>query len=84
MTPPVPAGISSSLQASDGGGITLPQASLAILDLIAPDSPETRFRSSSGSPELQNVNAKPGSDPFMDLLFSGWNPDLPDPTTLNH
>ncbi|KAH9486845.1 hypothetical protein JR316_0000910 [Psilocybe cubensis] len=80
LTPPVPAGDPNGFTESDGGGIALPQAPLNIIDLIAPDSPQTRFRSSSGSPQLQ----KPGTDPFMDLLFSGWNPDLPDPTTLNH
>lgn len=69
---------------SDAGGITLPHASLALMNLIAPDSPGTRFRSASGSPELQDISAKSNSDPFMDLLFSGWNPDLPDPATLNH
>ncbi|KAF8168009.1 hypothetical protein B0H34DRAFT_814905 [Crassisporium funariophilum] len=76
---------SGNRQGSDAGGIALPHASLALMNLIAPDdSPETRFRSSSGSPELQNVSVKSNPDPFMDLLFSGWNPDLPDPATLDH
>lgn len=49
-------------------------------------SPETRFRSESGTPELRSSNLRNsnGSEQFMDLLFLGWNPDLPDPGTLNH
>lgn len=83
VTPPTVIAGSLSRQ-SDAGGIALPHASLALMNLIAPDSPGTRFRSASGSPEPQDVSAKSNSDPFMDLLFSGWNPDLPDPATLNH
>jgi len=83
VTPPTVTAGSLSRQ-SDAGGITLPHASLALMNLIAPDSPGSRFRSASESPELQDVSAKSNSDPFMDLLFSGWNPDLPDPATLNH
>ena len=64
-------------------GISLPHASLSLMNLIVPDSPRT-LRSGSGSPELQDFSGKSDSDPFMDLLFSGWNPDLPDPATLNH
>ncbi|KAF9056260.1 hypothetical protein BJ165DRAFT_1336075 [Panaeolus papilionaceus] len=83
---PSPAGTGrdASRQPSDNGGITLPQASLALMNLVAPDDQDARFRSSSSSPTVPNVSVKSSSDPFMDLLFSGWNPDLPDPTTLNH
>ncbi|KAJ7293658.1 hypothetical protein C8J57DRAFT_1269605 [Mycena rebaudengoi] len=63
------------------GGISLPHASLAMMNLISPDS-EARFRSDSGSPDLRTIASSP--DPLMDLLFLGWNPDLPDPATLNH
>jgi len=82
LTPSATSGASASRVLSDAGGITLPH--VAVMNLIAPDSPETRFRSASRSPELQNVNVQSNPDPFMDLLFSGWNPDLPDPATLNH
>lgn len=68
---------------SSASGISLPQASITMMNLITPDSPQQQIRSDSGSPEL-TAASKPGSDPFMDLLFSGWNPDLPDPNTLNH
>lgn len=54
-----------------------------MMNLIS-ESPEARFRSESGSPELRHSSSKNGPDPFMDLLFSGWNPDLPDPPVLNH
>jgi hypothetical protein len=49
-----------------------------------PDSPELRLRGSTHSPELHTVSLKDNSDPFMTLLFSGWNPDLPDPPVLDH
>ncbi|KAF9473118.1 hypothetical protein BDN70DRAFT_886160 [Pholiota conissans] len=82
MTPPPTTAPLHTRQTSEAGGIALPQ--VALMNIIAPDSPESRFRSKSGSPDLQNVAEKSNSDPFMDLLFSGWNPDLPDPATLNH
>ena len=79
ITPPTPLASSSANRiASNVGGNSLPHSSLALVDTTASESPESRFRSISGSPGL-----KP-SDPFMDLLFSGWDPDLPDPNTLNH
>ena len=52
--------------------------------LVASESPELRFRGSTHSPELHIVSPKDSSDPFMTLLFSGWNPDLPDPPVLDH
>ncbi|KAF5390195.1 hypothetical protein D9757_002842 [Collybiopsis confluens] len=41
---------------------------------------EGRRESKSASPD----NGPTDGDPFMELLFLGWNPDLPDPATLNH
>jgi hypothetical protein len=56
-----------------------------MMNLVTANSPEARFRSQSGSPELYTLNSnKNCPDPFMDLLFLGWNSDLPDPATLNH
>ncbi|RDB28815.1 Zinc finger transcription factor YRR1 [Hypsizygus marmoreus] len=79
---------STSRQHADVGAISLPHASLSMMNIVGIDSPDTRFRSQSGSPESYTINgnkqAGPSLDPFMDLLFLGWNPDLPDPTTLNH
>jgi hypothetical protein len=57
------------------------------MNLIAPDTPESRLRSETGSPDMAAAGKQAGSgdsDPFMDLLFSGWNPDLPEPSVLDH
>ncbi|KAG6911890.1 hypothetical protein DXG01_000137 [Tephrocybe rancida] len=81
MSPPS----TSSRALSDVGGISLPRASLSLM--TPNESPELRFRSQSRTPEnlLNNLtNRAPPQDPFMDLLFLGWNSDLPDPATLNH
>ncbi|KAK7058889.1 hypothetical protein VNI00_001513 [Paramarasmius palmivorus] len=67
------------------GGISLPHASLSMTNSLSPSNSDIQFRSESGSPELRTATStKSGADPFMDLLFLGWNPDLPDPATLNH
>ena len=68
-------------QHSDIPGIAVPRASLSLMNLTAPEAPKARRR--TGSPELYTGN-KPSPDPFLDLLFLGWNSDLPDPGTLNH
>lgn len=70
---------SSSRVSPSTTGIALPQ-SISIMSLASPDA---HMRSESGSPELRTGKSK-APDPFMDLLFLGWNPDLPDPQTLNH
>ncbi|KAK7463678.1 hypothetical protein VKT23_007021 [Stygiomarasmius scandens] len=54
-------------------GIALPRASLVL---------DSQFRNDSSSPELRPVTST--KDPFMELLFIGWNTDLPDPATMNH
>jgi len=54
-------------------GIALPRASLVL---------DSQFRNDSSSPELRPVTST--KDPFMDLLFIGWNTDLPDPAIMNH
>lgn len=41
---------------------------------------ESKFDSGNRSPDAQSSN----EDPLSDLLYSGWNPDLPDPATLDH
>ncbi|KAJ8084105.1 hypothetical protein PM082_002872 [Marasmius tenuissimus] len=68
----------------DTVGISLPQASLSMTPTLSSTTPDPQFRSESGSPEMQTSSKGGSSDPFMDLLFLGWNPDLPDPATLNH
>lgn len=73
----------TSPHTTENGGISLP--TVRLLNIIPPDSPDTRFRSPTTSPEIvHNTGDKANSKAFMDLLFSGWNPDLPDPATLNH
>jgi len=56
----------------------------ASLVRFPPNSPELRVRGSTHSPELRSISPKERLDPFMTLLFSGWNPDLPDPPVLDH
>lgn len=69
----------------DTVSITLPQVPPNVIDFKLTNSPETGGQTSSQSPELHNVTIKGISpDPFMDLLYLGWNPDLPDPVILNH
>jgi hypothetical protein len=54
-----------------------------MMNLTTPNASEARRQ--SGSPELYALtSSKPSPDPFLDLLFLGWNSDLPDPGTLNH
>jgi len=50
---------------------------------VSPDISDARLRSETGSPQVQTISSG-DPDPFMDLLFSGWNPDLPNPPLLNH
>ncbi|KAL0951067.1 hypothetical protein HGRIS_007805 [Hohenbuehelia grisea] len=71
---------------TDTPGITLPHVSLneSMMNLMSADSPGSVARSENGSPDLQSSTPQSGTVPYMDLLFSGWNPDLPDPSVLNH
>lgn len=65
--------------------VTLPKVPSSLIDFNLINSTEPRVQTSNQSPELQDVSIKMiDSDPFMDLLYLGWNPDLPDPVTLNH
>lgn len=67
------------------GGIALPRASLSMMNMISPEIPDGQHPQ-DGTPQLSTA-AKPNkikTDPFMDLLFSGWNPDLPEPAVLGH
>ncbi|KAJ7225441.1 hypothetical protein GGX14DRAFT_420493 [Mycena pura] len=69
---------------SDSSAITLPHLSLPMMNLISTGTQDGRFGSESGSPDLGANPSQSSPDPLMDLLFLGWNPDLPDPATLNH
>ncbi|KAI0361192.1 hypothetical protein OH77DRAFT_1585344 [Trametes cingulata] len=68
----------------NGGGIVLPHASLDAVHQLSPDSSGSLPRGSTSSPELRQGNHQPMPDPLMDMLFAGWDPDLPDPDTLDH
>lgn len=60
-------------------GIVLPRASL---DMLSTDR-----SAHSESPEListGHLRNNRRSDALDGLLYSGWNPDLPDPTVLEH
>ncbi|KIM85323.1 hypothetical protein PILCRDRAFT_817327 [Piloderma croceum F 1598] len=80
----------SSAASSSGAGEQTPDVSgsmgRASLERLpaSEHSPDIRFRGSTHSPELHIVSPKESSDPFMTLLFSGRNPDLPDPPVLDH
>lgn len=65
---------------NSASGISLPQALLTMVNSITPDSPLQQIHRSSGL----HTTLKSGSNPLTSLLFSGWDPDLPDPNTLNH
>lgn len=42
------------------------------------------LRQDSISPELQGVTDRSSADALLELIYSGWNPDLPEPHILNH
>lgn len=62
---------------------------MALTHILTPDSPETlaeRLREASKSPEVASTSSLKtiNSERYMELLFSGWNPDLPPPELLHH
>ncbi|KII93558.1 hypothetical protein PLICRDRAFT_171296 [Plicaturopsis crispa FD-325 SS-3] len=63
------------------GDISLPQASLNVGNLMIPSkTPEPRLP--THSPDLHTTNDPKAHDHFFEMLFSGWNTDLPDPSEL--
>ncbi|OCH95807.1 hypothetical protein OBBRIDRAFT_767116 [Obba rivulosa] len=68
-----------------GGRHIIPQAAYDMMHQVPGpgDSPESQFRGSSGSPELRQSGSSAG-DPLLDLICTGWDPDLPNPDVLNH
>ncbi|KAG8219890.1 hypothetical protein J3R82DRAFT_869 [Butyriboletus roseoflavus] len=45
---------------------------------------ESALRQDSLSPELHGVTDRNSADTVLQLIYSGWNPDLPEPHILNH
>ncbi|KAG0708958.1 hypothetical protein DFH29DRAFT_1036272 [Suillus ampliporus] len=41
-------------------------------------------RNNSNSPELYEVGHKSSTDTILDIIYSGWNPDLPERNVLEH
>lgn len=71
----------SPVSSPNGNGIVLPQASLDMgTRHFSTNSPESQYRGSTGSPELR----QPAGATGMEILYSGWDPDLPSPDVLNH
>ena len=44
------------------------------------NSPESQYRGSTGSPELRHPAGANG----LEILYAGWDPDLPSPDILDH
>jgi hypothetical protein len=63
-----------------------PQSQAVVVEgkeFLSSDNAVSRFRSESNSPEFAGAYFR-SSDPLLELIFSGWNPDLPDPPILEH
>lgn len=73
---PSPPGTSSP----HGNGFAASRIALDTHNALSMDSPDSQMRASTGSPETRQR----AGDPRMDLFFAAWDPDLPDPETLNH
>ncbi|EKM61148.1 uncharacterized protein PHACADRAFT_247554 [Phanerochaete carnosa HHB-10118-sp] len=70
---------------SPNGGSSVVSPTLEIASGVSMESPVSQLRGSSGSPQTLQSGGSRGNDPIMmDVLFSGWDPDLPDPEVLNH
>jgi hypothetical protein len=52
------------------------------LDLNA--VPSSKKTSQMGSPGMVPAQTGHHSDPLSGLIYSGWNPDLPEPSVLDH
>ena len=52
--------------------------------MLPGDLPSFDPRNNSNSPELHEVWNKAPSDRILDVIYSGWNPDLPERHILEH
>lgn len=70
---------------SPNGSSSIVSPTMEMVNGVSMESPVSQLRGSSGSPEMLQSAGSRGNDPvMMDVLFSGWDPDLPDPEVLNH
>ncbi|GJE87629.1 Zn(II)2Cys6 transcription factor [Phanerochaete sordida] len=70
---------------SPNGSSTIVSPTMEMVNGVSMESPESQLRGSSSSPQILQPTAGRGNDPMMmDVLFSGWDPDLPDSEVLNH
>lgn len=54
-------------------------------DLIIPGHmDDSDPRNNSNSPELYEVRHKSSTDTILEIIYSGWNPDLPERSVLEH
>ena len=80
-----PAGRSPPDTASpNGNGISAAHVQIDIAKALAVDSPDSQMRASTSSPEMLQGSNNRGTDPLMDVLYSGWDPDLPQLDVLSH
>ena len=80
-----PAGRSPPDTASpNGNGIAKGHATLDVTKALGVDSPDSQMRASTSSPEMLQGGSNRGTDPMMDMLYVGWDQDLPEPDHLSH
>ncbi|KAI0348501.1 hypothetical protein BDW22DRAFT_1320720 [Trametopsis cervina] len=70
----------------NGNGLLMPPppSTIDMSSTTSQGSPESQLRGSTGSPEILHVSTNASDPLIMDMLFSGWDPDLPGPDVLNH
>lgn len=80
----------TTLHPSSSLTLTTPELSPEIIVLPnAPDqlqgtSPISSLHSTTSSPDAHMLSSKLSPSPGRELLISGWNQDLPEPSLLNH
>ncbi|KAI0691334.1 hypothetical protein BC835DRAFT_122452 [Cytidiella melzeri] len=69
----------------NGNGLLMPPPVAVDMSSVASlDSPDSQLRGSTGSPEILQVNTGASDPLMMEMFFSGWDADLPNPEILNH
>lgn len=73
----------SASSSSASGGQTPATGANSLLHSIK-DVSALAPRQDSLSPEPHGVTDRSSTDVVLQLIYSGWNPDLPEPHILNH